>query len=165
MLSSGFLWYTRFRLEFCLCNQNVSRSGSPLWGGQAHALLSSPVGGAGSWRQRSVTHGEGGRRVLLGVHMQVWEPSGKEESLREVANWQRQTVFPNLLSFFTLSHATVSSISDFPQVPAIYCSSHKHAALPFQMQTYLTQEGLCELAPRAWLGWTSPRFWQNCCDQ
>ena len=80
-----------------------------------HSALS-PVGDAGSWRWKNVTHRKGGRMILLlGVDRQVWEPSGKEESLREVANWHRKTVFSNLLSCFSISYATVFSISDSPK--------------------------------------------------
>lgn len=139
-------------------------------GYKCHKPFFPPARGTGPscWRcssEGNVTHKEGGRwALLLVVDMQVWEPSGKEESLREVANWHRETVLSNILSCFSLSHAIFFHFR-FLQVPAIYFSSHKHAVLLFQMQMYLTQEGLPKLAPRLWLGCTSPHLLQNCSDR
>ena len=165
MLYSVFLWYPHFRLEFCLCNQNLNTRASNLPScKEGRHTLCSPFS---CWRCRQLETEEcnswGGRTLLLGVAVQVWEPSGEEENLRQVANWQRENILKPLVPFQPASCHNFFHFR-FPQVPAIYFSSHKHAVLPFQMQTYLIEEGLCELAPRAWLRWISPRLLQNCCD-
>lgn len=85
------------------------------------------------------SRGEGGRRtLLLGVDMQVWDPSGKEEkSDRGDELAQRDSILKPIVLFQPFSCHSFFHFR-FPQVPAIYFSSHKRAVLPFQMQTWGT---------------------------
>lgn len=130
----------------------------PPAGRQAHTLFSLLM------EMRNVSHGVGGRRtLLLGVDMQVWEPSGKAENLRG-GNWHREMVFPNLIVLFQPFSCHSFLHFRFLQVHAIHLSSHHHAVLTFHMQTHLLclEGGSGTAGTRAWPGWTSLTAAQPC---
>lgn len=110
-------------------------------------------------QQPSLPRGEklgGGRRTpLLGLDVQVWEPSRNEESERWQAGMQRKYWFlkPTVL-FQPFSHR-ISFHFRLSQVPAICSSSHEAAVLPFQVQRTYTGGIPCA---SAWLSWARPHF-------
>lgn len=168
MLSSGFLWYTHFRLECCLCNQNLTRSATslPLHEGGRHTLCS-PFSTWRCWQLDTAEEcdAQGGRTLLPRLGMQVWEPSGKEESPREVVNWHRETVFSNLLSCFSLSHTTVSSISHSPKPLLSTFPAKDMLCCHPKCKHILHGRDSARWHPRAWLICASLHLLQNCCDR
>lgn len=96
----------------------------------------------------------GGRRTpLLGLDMQVWEPSREEESERWQAGMQRKFLKPTVL--FQPFSRRISFHFRLPQVPAVCSSSHEAAVLPFQVQRTYTG-GILRASAR--LSWARPHF-------